>query len=107
MAKAACSTRAPRPIAGATRSMPSQRSRARTARSASPQRRPPLALGAGVAAGSTPGTIVLARPMDVGLAGLFPRARQVLGAAAVMLLGIAIGGLVLARRRDRARPSRG
>jgi len=51
-------------------------------------------------------TIVLARPLDVGLAGLFPRARQVLGAAALLLLAAAIAGLAIARSRDAARPAR-
>jgi hypothetical protein len=56
----------------------------------------PLAFGGD---GEHLATIVLARPLDVGLAGLFPRARQVLGGAAILLLGIAIASIAVARRR--------
>jgi hypothetical protein len=56
--------------------------------------------------GETLATIVLARPFDVGLAGLFPHARQVLGVAAVLALVLGLGGIVVARRRDSASPAR-
>jgi predicted Ser/Thr protein kinase len=55
--------------------------------------------------------IVLARRVDVGLAGLFPGARTVLAVASLALALIILAGLVEGRRRDltrrapRARPS--
>jgi tRNA A-37 threonylcarbamoyl transferase component Bud32 len=48
-------------------------------------------------------SIVLARPFDVGLAGLFPGARPLLAALAVLLLVLAITFAGLARRRDLSR----
>ena len=47
--------------------------------------------------------IVLARKTDLGLAGLFPQARVILGALAFGFGALAIGGLGLARRRDLTR----
>jgi hypothetical protein len=44
--------------------------------------------------------LVLAKRADVGLAGLFPRARLVLAVLAFGLVGAVIGGLLVARRRD-------
>ncbi len=41
--------------------------------------------------------IVLARPIDAGLAGLFPRARLVLGVLTVMLLASTVAAAILAR----------
>ena len=41
--------------------------------------------------------IVLARPIDAGLAGLFPRARLVLGALTVLLLASTVSAALLAR----------
>jgi hypothetical protein len=47
--------------------------------------------------------LVLAKRADVGLAGLFPRARLVLAVLAFALVGAAAGGWLVARRRDLAR----
>ncbi len=47
--------------------------------------------------------IVLARPADVGLAGLFPAARLVLAMLAAVLVVIALVGSWLARQRDLSR----
>jgi hypothetical protein len=41
--------------------------------------------------------IVLARPMDAGLAGLFPRARLVLGLLTLLLLASTVSAALLAR----------
>jgi hypothetical protein len=50
-------------------------------------------------------SIVLARRLDVGLAGLFPGARPLLAALAAVLLALAIAFAALARRRDLSRRS--
>ncbi|HUS31632.1 MAG TPA: serine/threonine-protein kinase [Kofleriaceae bacterium] len=50
--------------------------------------------------------LVLARQTNVGLSGLFPHARQTLAALAALLIGIALAGFVLARKRDVNRRSR-
>jgi hypothetical protein len=50
--------------------------------------------------------IILARRVDVGLAGLFPGARGVLAAAALVLLLTALGGVAVGRGRDLARAPR-
>jgi hypothetical protein len=47
--------------------------------------------------------IVLARQVDVGLAGLFPGARNVLALATCVLALAALGGVIEARRRDLGR----
>jgi hypothetical protein len=47
--------------------------------------------------------LVLARETDVGLAGLFPRARIWLAVLAGVLAAVLVAGLVLARQRDLAR----
>ena len=47
--------------------------------------------------------LVLARETDVGLAGLFPRARSWLAMLAGVLAVVLVAGLVLVRRRDLAR----
>ena len=47
--------------------------------------------------------LVVARQTNLGLSGLFPHARVTLGALALALATIAIGGLVTARRRDLAK----
>lgn len=47
--------------------------------------------------------LVLARQTHLGLTGLFPQARLTLGVLALMLATVAVGGLVLARRRDLTR----
>ncbi len=49
------------------------------------------------------GELVLARRADVGLAGLFPRARLVLAVMAIGLAGLAAAGALVARRRDLTR----
>jgi hypothetical protein len=49
--------------------------------------------------------IVLARRVDVGLAGLFPRARTVLAIASLLLALAAVGGVIESRRRDLSRRS--
>jgi serine/threonine protein kinase len=48
------------------------------------------------------GELVLARHIDVGL-DLFPRARLVLALLAIGLVGVAVGGWIVARRRDLTR----
>jgi hypothetical protein len=55
--------------------------------------------------GAPVASIVLARRLDVGLAGLFPGARPLLAAIATLLLGLATGFAFLARRRDLSRRS--
>jgi len=50
-------------------------------------------------------SIVLARPLDVGLAGLFPGARPLLVGAALVLAALAALFTTLARRRDLSRRS--
>lgn len=50
--------------------------------------------------------LVLARHTNLGLSGLFPHARQMLAAVAMLLLAIAIGGFVVARQRDLDRRTR-
>ena len=47
--------------------------------------------------------IVLASESEVGLAGLFPDARRVFAALALVLAGLAAGALLVARRRDLTR----
>ena len=53
--------------------------------------------------------IILARPIDAGLAGLFPHARLVIVVLAALLAFVALGGAWLARLRDlnrRGRPKK-
>jgi serine/threonine protein kinase len=47
--------------------------------------------------------LVLARRTNVGLSGLFPHARQMLGVLAALLVAMSIAGFVIARRRDLTR----
>src|SRR4029079_5890291 len=50
-------------------------------------------------------SIVLARRLDVGLAGLFPGARPLLAALAALLIALGLLFAVIARRRDLSRRS--
>ena len=50
--------------------------------------------------------LVLARRTNLGLSGLFPHARDLLGVLAALLSAIAIAGLVIARQRDLNRHGR-
>jgi len=47
--------------------------------------------------------IVVARQTDAGLGTLFPHARGVLVGAALVLLGLLVAGVAIARRRDLTR----